>query len=185
MIGPIFSINAKGEFGVADDRLYLVPVFRSLLALKEGTKLMQYVYCICDYYSPYIRISDPDERELKASKDIFNGKVPAQYVDAVKEAVMVYRDMQEHPLMEQYDVMKRMRSNMQKKIDAMGLEEKSRPTDIMNLSQQLVKYTMDMETLEGKIKEKNTKIGGLSNLKRSLSIYEERVYKKQRTESEQ
>jgi hypothetical protein len=40
---------------------------------------------------------------------------------------------------------------------------------------------MDMEKVEEQIRVKNNKIGGLSNIKRSLSIYEEKVFKEQRS----
>lgn len=181
MIGPIFSINAQGDFGIIDDRLYLVPEFREMLAKPNGIKLMQYTYCICDYYSPYIRISDPDDRVLKVSNDILKGTLTEDEKELIRKATKAYKALQEHPLMEQYDVMKRMRTLMQNKIDTLGSIDGSKASDIMVLSQQLVKYTMDMEKVEEQIRVKNNKIGGLSNIKRSLSIYEEQVFKKQRS----
>jgi hypothetical protein len=181
MIGPIFSINAQGDFGIIDDRLYLVPEFREMLALPNGIKLMQYTFCICDYYSPYIRISDPDDRALKVSNDVLKEALSKTEKELIRKATKVYKELQEHPLMEQYDVMKRMRTLMQKKIDILGISDGSKASDIMALSQQLVKYTMDMEKVEEQIRQKNAKIGGLSGIKRSLSIYEERVYKEQRS----
>jgi hypothetical protein len=171
MIGPLFTISSKGEFERTDDRVLLVPEFAKLLKLKEGERLFQFVYCCCDYYSPYVRVMEMAEREKLVAMDLFKGSRSPQLEEPVIEAMQKYRILQEHPLMEQYAV-------MQETWKSMSDEVKNLTGDIgkrMRVSEQLQKYVIAMEAHEKVIADKNAKIGGLSNMSKSLSIIERRL----------
>jgi hypothetical protein len=177
MIGSIFKIGTKGELSVTDDRVRLVPEFERLLSKEvegvhnAGVMLMVFVYAVCDYYSPYVRVSSEPERMRLASNDICRGQIHPETDPDVHVAIFKYKKLQEHPLMEQYAIMDRARQMMAQEIDKTdaGIDK------VMKVSERLSKHVLEMEKLEKVIMEKNAAIGGLSNMSRSLSIIEQKL----------
>lgn len=177
MTGPLFHFNERGELDKIDNRLYLVPEFRVLLDRDNGMQHMKYVYCFCDYYSPYVREPDLNQRARLVNRDVYQNKYTPEEDTQILDAIFKYNELQIHPLHEQYRVMETKRFEMTEAIDA--LDAKQDIAKVMKLSKDLSSYVEGIDKLMEKILEKNSKIGGLSNLDRNLSIIEKRLRKEQ------
>jgi hypothetical protein len=179
MIGELFRIDPEVGFIIKDERLLLIPEFKELVGHeKYKDALMVFVYAVCDYYSPYIRIADVAEREKLVALDMFKGDYAPQHDKRVKDAMAKYQEMQEHPLMEQYKMMVKNWKSMSVEVNKMKPDEITIDKRIA-VQEKLQKYVLSIEAFEKVILEKNAKIGGLSNMQRSLSIIEQRLRKKQ------
>ena len=180
MIGELFRIDTERGFIIKDERLLLVPEFKELINHESyQDALMVYVYAVCDYYSPYVRIAERAEREKLVALDLFKGDFAPQHDKRVKDAMAKYEELQQHPLMEQYKMMVVNWKSMSDEIN-----DKARSSDLtidrrIAVQEKLQKYVLSIESFEKVITEKNAKIGGLSNMHRSLSIIEQRLRKKQ------
>ena len=115
MVGELIHIENNAT--KIDERVYGVPAFSKVLKKKNGKKLLFFIYCICDYYSPFARQPNIADRMTLAAASIFsNRKAPDD--EDIREAMRVYNNLQYIPMFDQLDVLKRKAQEISKALEA-------------------------------------------------------------------
>lgn len=192
MVGKLIHIDENATVSSVDDRVKLVPEFAALLKKENGPKLMLFVYCVCDYYSPYFRIRSLIARFKVVTTDLFGSKYDPMKDDDVKEAISKYVELQAVPLFEQYDVQSKKLTEMTAAVNDIPIKETKKVGDetvevdnldmIMTKSDKLNKFGLSLQKLELEIEKHIKKVGEESPIVKSISLIEQKLKKKQLAE---
>ena len=182
MVGELIHIENNAT--KIDERVYAVPAFKKLLEQKEGKKLLFYVYCICDYFSPYARQPNISDRMKLAGANIFSDRKAPDNKD-IREAMRVYNDLQYVPMFDQLDVLKRKAKEIAAALEAIPMTEtigkgkdavkKDNLNEILTLSEKYERFSSNMRKLEEEIRKHIEANGRETPLVRNISIYEKEL----------